>query len=158
MIVISFGEKVYSLIDEKELVALVVQAPALAGQFIPGDHDRLSDPTLKPGALPLWRKRAFCDKTIKNKHYIFDKIDYKLIVVVNFPEKLHGNNLSWFDELTEYRDIQKFLLSNFFLFKKEGGKKYYFQNILSDNMYNSRQMGRRSKTKGPGTTLWNRRK
>lgn len=125
----------YSLIDEKELVALVVQAPALAGQFIPGDHDRLSDPTLKPGALPLWRKRAFCDKTIKNKHYIFDKIDYKLIVVINFPEKLHGNNLSWFDELTEYRDIQKLLLSNFFLFNEErGGGKNIISKIFSQTI------------------------
>lgn len=66
----------YSLVDKKEFVALVVQAPALAGQFIPGDDDRLSDSTLKPGALPLRRKRAFCNKTIrKNKHYTFDKIE-----------------------------------------------------------------------------------
>lgn len=65
--IISFGEKVYSLVDKKEFVALVVQAPALAGQFIPGDQDRLSDSTLKPGALPLGWKCAFCNKTIKKQ-------------------------------------------------------------------------------------------
>lgn len=47
------------LVDKKKFVALVVQAPALAGQFIPGDQDRLSDSTLKPGALPLGWKCAF---------------------------------------------------------------------------------------------------
>ncbi|KOX78644.1 hypothetical protein WN51_07505 [Melipona quadrifasciata] len=68
--------KVYSLVHQEELVAFVVQAPTLAGQFIPGDHDRLSDSALEPALL----KYAFA--------YVQGK--YLVSRVIRYPDNYYS--------------------------------------------------------------------